>query len=68
MLHELDIYIYNIYIYDVNLLAASCMSVSPRLANIYTYINEYIAFSYVYSFIGPPVYQCGEHWSGDPVL
>ena len=26
---------------------------------IYTYI-------YIYLFIGPPVYQCGEHWSGGP--
>jgi len=29
----------------------------------YIYMYSYI---YIYLFIGPPVYQCGEHWSGGP--
>ena len=32
---------------------------------IYLYLYSYI-YTYKYLFIGPPVYQCGEHWSGGP--
>jgi len=36
---------------------------------IYIYIYIYIIYIYMYVciyIIGPPVYQCGEHWSGGP--
>ena len=32
---------------------------------MYIYIYMYICID-IYIFIGPPVYQCGEHWSGGP--
>jgi len=33
---------------------------------IYVYIHIYL-YLYIYTYIiGPPVYQCGEHWSGGP--
>ena len=28
---------------------------------IYVYLSIYLSI-----FMGPPVYQCGEHWSGGP--
>ena len=33
---------------------------------IYKYIYIYHRIHVKYIFIGPPVYQCGEHWSGGP--